>query len=190
MTSTPCTTTSGADRGTQLLPPTFLKRSGLRNRTPAPPPFSSMNLTPAASTARRSLARASSDTRSPKGDSTRLTVGSERRALDASFVWDQPNRPRAARSCSMKIFSNPFGATDEPFWITTGTRNKHPKRLPEMRGEASKWRVQNRYGTARAGAISSTAQTHGSSRVTTCPPPPDAEGGARLIFTLVWTSLS
>jgi hypothetical protein len=58
----------------------------LRNRTPAPPPFSSINSTPAASSASCSLARASTDTLGPKPPSRRLTVGSESPARMASSV--------------------------------------------------------------------------------------------------------
>jgi YqaJ-like viral recombinase domain len=64
-------------------PHAFLR---LRNRTPAPPPFSSINSTPAASSASCSFARASTDTRGPKPPSKRLTVGSESPARVASSV--------------------------------------------------------------------------------------------------------
>jgi hypothetical protein len=57
-----------------------------RKRTPAPPPFSSMNSIPAASIASLSRTRASSDTFGPKPPSRRLTVGSERPAREASSV--------------------------------------------------------------------------------------------------------
>jgi hypothetical protein len=57
-----------------------------RNRTPAPPPFSSMNSMPAASIASLSRTRTSSDTLGPKPPSRRLTVGSERPAREASWV--------------------------------------------------------------------------------------------------------
>jgi hypothetical protein len=69
-------------------------------RTPAPPPFSSRNSIPAASMARCIFPRASSDTRGPNPASRRLTVGRDRPARAASSDWDQPSRPRAARSCS------------------------------------------------------------------------------------------
>ena len=58
----------------------------LRNRTPAPAPFSSRNSIPAASIACCSLVRASSETLGPKPPSTRLTVGRERPAREASSV--------------------------------------------------------------------------------------------------------
>jgi hypothetical protein len=58
----------------------------LRKRTPAPPPFSSMNTIPAASRAFCSFSRASSETLGPKPPSRRLTVGSERPAREARSV--------------------------------------------------------------------------------------------------------
>jgi hypothetical protein len=58
----------------------------LRKRTPAPPPFSSMNTIPAASRAFCSFSRASSETLGPKPPSRRLTVGSERLAREARSV--------------------------------------------------------------------------------------------------------
>jgi hypothetical protein len=57
-----------------------------RNRTPAPPPFSSMNSMPAASIAFSSLVRASSETCGPNPPSKRLTVGTDRPALKASSL--------------------------------------------------------------------------------------------------------
>ena len=53
----------------------YLRLRDLRKRTPSPPPFSSMNSMPAASIARCSFARASSETRGPTPPSSRLTVG-------------------------------------------------------------------------------------------------------------------
>jgi hypothetical protein len=66
----------------------YLRRENraLRNRTPAPPPFSSINSIPAASRASCSFARASSDTCGPNPPSIRLTVGRESPARDASSV--------------------------------------------------------------------------------------------------------
>jgi hypothetical protein len=58
----------------------------LLKRTPAPPPFSSMNSIPAASIASLNLTRTSSDTLGPKPPSRRLTVGSESPAREASSV--------------------------------------------------------------------------------------------------------
>ena len=55
-----------------------------RKRTPSPPPFSSMNSMPAASIARCSFARASSETRGPNPPSSRLTVGRDSPARSAS----------------------------------------------------------------------------------------------------------
>jgi hypothetical protein len=57
-----------------------------RNRTPAPPPFSSMNSMPAASRAFCTLARTSSDTGGPNPASKRLIVMSESLALSARSV--------------------------------------------------------------------------------------------------------
>ena len=57
---------------------------GFRSRRPSPPPFSSMNTIPAASIARCSFARASSDTRGPNPPSSRLTVGRDSPARSAS----------------------------------------------------------------------------------------------------------
>jgi hypothetical protein len=70
-------------------------------RTPNPPPSSSMNSIPAASIACCIFPRASLDTRGPNPASKRLTVGRDRPARAASSDWDQPSRPRAARSCSI-----------------------------------------------------------------------------------------
>jgi hypothetical protein len=58
----------------------------LRKRTPAPPPFSSMNSMPAASRAFCSFSRASSETLGPKPPSRRLMVGTDRSALKATSV--------------------------------------------------------------------------------------------------------
>jgi len=57
---------------------------GFRSRRPSPPPFSSMNTIPAASIARCSFARASSETRGPNPPSSRLTVGRDSPARSAS----------------------------------------------------------------------------------------------------------
>src|SRR6476469_91416 len=56
------------------------------NRTPGPPPLSSMNSIPAVSSALCSFPRASPDTRGPNPASTRFTVGRESPARDASSV--------------------------------------------------------------------------------------------------------
>jgi len=58
----------------------------LRNRTPAPPPFSSMNSMPAASRAFCVFARTSSDTGGPNPASNRLIVMRESFALSARSV--------------------------------------------------------------------------------------------------------
>jgi hypothetical protein len=63
-----------------------LEGRDLRNRTPAPPPFSSINSIPAASSACCNFARASSDTCGPNPPSRRLIVGRESPARDASSV--------------------------------------------------------------------------------------------------------
>src|SRR6266478_4702089 len=81
----------------------YLRLRGFRKRTPSSSPFSPMNSTPAASSARCSFARVSSETRGPLPASTRLTVGRDNPARAASADWDQPRRPRAARSCSIVI---------------------------------------------------------------------------------------
>ena len=62
----------------------YLRLRDLRKRTPSPPPFSSMNSMPAASIARCSFARASSETRGPNPPSSRLTVGRDSPARLAS----------------------------------------------------------------------------------------------------------
>jgi hypothetical protein len=93
----------------------------LRNRTPIPAPFSSRNSSPAASSACCNFDRASSETLGPKPPSTRLTVGKDRPAREASSVWDHPKSARAARSCSTlvkKIPLDPFRIIlYDPFWI-------------------------------------------------------------------------
>ena len=68
---------SGATRG-------YLRLRDFRKRTPSPPPFSSMSSMPAASMARCSFARASSETRGPNPPSSRLTVGRDSPARSAS----------------------------------------------------------------------------------------------------------
>jgi hypothetical protein len=72
--------------GTGALAADFHAFLRLRNRTPAPPPFSSINSTPAASSAFCNFDRASKDTGGPKLPSRRLTVGSESPARVASSV--------------------------------------------------------------------------------------------------------
>jgi hypothetical protein len=62
----------------------YLRLRGFLNRTPSPPSFSSMRSMPAASMARCSFARASSETRGPNPPSRRLTVGSDSPARSAS----------------------------------------------------------------------------------------------------------
>jgi hypothetical protein len=94
-------------------------------RTPGPPPFSSMNSTPADSRARCNFARASSETFGPNPPSRRLTVGSDRSAREANSDCDHPKRPRAARSCSIvitgQICLDPFWIIEyDPFWIING----------------------------------------------------------------------
>jgi hypothetical protein len=76
-----------------------------RRRTPAPPPFSGMNSTPAFSSALWTANLTSSDTLGPSRSSlsSRLIVGRDRPAASASWVCDQPSRPRAARICSIEI---------------------------------------------------------------------------------------
>ena len=62
----------------------YLRLRDFRKRTPGPPPFSPMNSMPAASIARCSFARASSETRGPNPPSSRLTVGRDSPARSAS----------------------------------------------------------------------------------------------------------
>ena len=62
----------------------YLRLRDFRKRTPSPPPFSPMNSMPAASIARCSFARASSETRGPNPPSSRLTVGRDSPARSAS----------------------------------------------------------------------------------------------------------
>ncbi len=62
----------------------YLRLRDFRNRTPRPPPFSSMSSMPAASMARCSFARASSETRGPYPPSSRLTVGRDSPARSPS----------------------------------------------------------------------------------------------------------
>jgi hypothetical protein len=69
----------------------------LRRRTPEPPPFSSMNKTPAPSIAARIFSAVSSrPPSSPSIDSRRATVGSDTPDLLAKSACDQPSRARAA----------------------------------------------------------------------------------------------
>ena len=79
---------------------------GRRRRTPAPPPFSSMNSTPAVCKASRILSPVSLRPPSwPSPASNRLIVGIDTLAAPASSSCDQPNRARAAFTCRIDTFS-------------------------------------------------------------------------------------
>ena len=81
----------------------FRRRS--RRRTPGPPPFSSMNSTPADSSARRIFLPVSF--RPPNGPSwasRRFIVGTDTFATAASRSWDQASSARAAFSCLIDTF--------------------------------------------------------------------------------------
>src|SRR5262249_49195762 len=73
-----------------------------RNLTPGPPPFSSMNSTPADSSAFRRAARVEPcATRGPGLDSNRLMVGSDTEDAFARSRCSHRNRARAARINSL-----------------------------------------------------------------------------------------
>ena len=74
-----------------------LGRDLFLSRTPRPPPFSSMNSTPAISIAVLIFSAVSSRPPNlPSADSSRATVGSETPECCAKSAWDQPSRARAA----------------------------------------------------------------------------------------------
>jgi hypothetical protein len=76
-----------------------LSFGGFRRRTPGPPPFSSMNSTPAASIAARNLCVVSSrPPSSPSAASSRATVGSEIPERSAKSACDQASSALAAFS--------------------------------------------------------------------------------------------
>jgi hypothetical protein len=81
-----------------------------RRRTPGPPPFSSMNSTPARSNAVRIFVPV--PLRPPRGPSlasSLLMVGSETSAVSANCSCDQAKRARAALTCRIDTFSIDFG---------------------------------------------------------------------------------
>ena len=83
----------------------------LRRRTPGPPPFSSMNSTPARSNAVRIFLPV--PLRPPRGPSlasSLLIVGSETSAVSANCSCDQATSARAALTCRIDTFSIDFGA--------------------------------------------------------------------------------
>ena len=83
----------------QLLQPDRcpLGRALFLSRTPRPPPFSSINSTPAISIAVLIFSAVSSRPPNlPSTDSSRATVGSETPECCAKSAWDQPSRARAA----------------------------------------------------------------------------------------------
>jgi hypothetical protein len=86
-------------------------RFGFRRRTPAPPPFSAMNSTPAFFKAFAIARIASSDTRMPSSASARFTVGTDSPAAVATSVCDHPMSARAARICEeLNKMLDPFGS--------------------------------------------------------------------------------
>ena len=125
-----------------------------RSRTPGPPPFSSMNSTPADSKARRSLFRASSETRGPRPASTLFTVGRDSPARAASFDWDQPSRPRAPRSCSIVSICKSFSLIQNgsSFMIHFGSLIGH---APKVLGVSMKEDIEN--GTERTNSHDKSA---------------------------------
>jgi hypothetical protein len=82
---------------------------GLRRRTPCPPPFSSMNSTPADLIAL--TIRSAVSPRPPRGPSKasrRLIVGIDTSAALARSFWDQPSSARAALTWRIDTFSIDF----------------------------------------------------------------------------------
>ena len=80
------------------------ERRGLRNRTPSPVPFSSMNSMPLASSAARILLTVSPrPPNSPSVDSSLAIVGSEMPECRARSDWDHPSSARAALTCRIVV---------------------------------------------------------------------------------------
>jgi hypothetical protein len=85
-----------------------LRRLDLRNRTPSPPPFSSMNSMPPPSNATRIFATVSPRPPScPSADSSRAIVGSDTPERRANSPCDHPSSARAALTCRMVINRTP-----------------------------------------------------------------------------------
>ena len=77
---------------------------GLRNRTPSPVAFSSMNSMPFASSAARIFLTVSPrPPNSPSANSSRATVGSEIPECRAKSDWDHPTSARAALTCRIVV---------------------------------------------------------------------------------------
>ena len=92
-----------------LLRPHDAYRPRLRSLTPAPPPFSSMNSTPALSIAILILAPVSVRPRSgPSCASSRFIVGTETPASDANCSCDHASSARAALTWRIDTFSIDF----------------------------------------------------------------------------------
>ena len=86
-----------------------VRQPGLRSRTPCPPPFSSMNSTPADLIA--PIIRSEVSPRPPKRPSTasrRLMVGIDTSAAFAKSSCDQPSSARAALTWRIDTFSIDF----------------------------------------------------------------------------------
>jgi hypothetical protein len=80
-----------------------------RNRTPGPPPSSSMNSTPPLRRAIEIFFTVSPrPPNSPFADSSRAIVGSETPEWRAKSDWDQPRSARAAFSCLIVINNSPL----------------------------------------------------------------------------------
>ena len=78
---------------------------GFLSRTPSPPPFSSMNSTPAASNAHFKTTSVVCRVSAPPASNC-LTVATPIRAASANFCWVQSRSPRAARHCEAVIMTS------------------------------------------------------------------------------------
>ena len=119
----------------------FLGAGDFRKRTPSPPPFGSMNSTPARSRADRNFSPVS--LRPPSGPacaSSRFIVGIEMPAALASCSCDHPKSARAAFICLIDTFGiDPRAILCNTFGIDSDFRGglhheptrPFPRRLPD-----------------------------------------------------------
>jgi len=97
-----------------------LTRERFRRRTPRPPPFSSINSTPAASIAVRILSPVPSRPPNlPSSDSSRAIVGSDTPERCAKVACDHPSRARAAFIC-LVVTKIPLSFIVIEFLLTAG----------------------------------------------------------------------
>jgi hypothetical protein len=93
------------------------RRCRFASRTPAPPPFSGINSTPACwSAATRDSPVSARPPMSPSAASSRLTVGADTPDRVANSSWDQPSSALAALICRIDTFSIDTPTPLRYFW--------------------------------------------------------------------------